>query len=181
VAGARFLLTQGPVFRNEPDALPPGRRGLTGLAPELPADSRVWTGWLLLGGNNRELGRGCVLFHDPTECETAIAALVGAAEALRTTITADLDVSSWRWRAEDDSGPVAVGGRLYQRRRECAYALNQFLAALPQAELPAGPARLLTLSWTDWSRPGEAALRRQASRGAAPDRAAPAPLRPLGC
>lgn len=177
MAGARFLLAQGPMLRDEADDSVVGRRGRAARAVELPPGGAVWTGWLLLGGNNRELGRGCVLFDGVAACEAALAALVGAAASLRTTITADLDVSSWRWRAEDGAGPVAVGGRLYQRRRECAYALNQFLAALPSAELQAAPPRLLALSWTDWSRPGESALRRRAAVGAQRGEGGPAALR----
>ena len=178
MAGARFLLAQGPMLRGEADEPLAARRGRSPRAVDLPGDGAVWTGWLLLGGNNRELGRGSVLFDGIAACQAALAELARAAESLRTVITADLDVSSWRWRAEDESGPVAVGGRLYQRRRECAYALNQFLSALPSAEVQPGPPRLLGLSWTDWSRPGESALRR---RGATAPRGegGPSPLRHL--
>jgi hypothetical protein len=171
VAGARFLLTQGPVLRRE------GEPARNGRVPEsLDGLEATWTGWLLLGGNNRELGRGCVPFSDVAECESALDLLVGQAETLRTMITADLDVSSWRWRAEDQDGPVAVGGRLYQRRRECAYAVNQFMAALPTAELPVAAPRVLALSWAEWSRPGEGSRGRSAG-GSTPDLADPSGLR----
>jgi hypothetical protein len=37
------------------------------------------------------------------------------------------------WVVELDGVPAAVSGRAYQRQRECRYALNHFLAAIPLA------------------------------------------------
>ena len=151
---ARFLVVQGQVRRYAGD-LGPSRSRVTAAGP-----SPAWVSWLLLGGNNRELGRGCVPFVDEAECLTSIGALIEAAAELKPVITADLDASYWRWRVESAGAHVAAGGRVYHRRRECSYALNLFIAALPLATPPAAPPRILVIPWQDWSRPADLVARR---------------------
>ncbi|MCF3131479.1 hypothetical protein [Streptomyces olivochromogenes] len=52
-------------------------------------------------------------------------------------VMADI-AGAWTWRVQLDGRDVAMAGRAYQRHRECQYNLNQFLAAVPVAQLSDG-------------------------------------------
>ena len=91
-------------------------------------------GWRLLGGNNRELGRSPVWYPDVDSCREAVRSLKREIGGVTSAITAAARPGgAWSWRLAVSGTPVAVAGRHYHRQRECAYNLNHFVAAVPDA------------------------------------------------
>lgn len=102
----------------------------------LPGDRTDRLTWRLLGANNRELGRGGVVYPNAAACHDAFAALVARCEEAHPNVTAGLRNSAWSWRLELDGATVAASSRTYQRLRECEYNLDRFREALPCALVP---------------------------------------------
>ena len=121
VAGPRFLF----VCSNEGDAhvrLLNTPRGYDHVA------------WRLLGANNRELGRSAVWYPDVESCREAVRALKRQIGGVTPAImSVPQPGGAWSWRLAVSGTPVAVAGRPYRRQRECAYNLNHFVAAVPDA------------------------------------------------
>lgn len=94
-----------------------------------------WFSWRMLGGNNRELGRGATVHVSERECLSAMARV--QADAARSTSFIGLRPTGlWWWQLELDGARVAVAGRSYQRQRECRYNLEQFLISWTAAIVP---------------------------------------------
>jgi hypothetical protein len=140
VKGVRFLVVRG--FGPTRSAIAPEADE---RAAAIPAE---WYSWLLMGGNNRELGRGIVPFASPASCQQAVQALVET--ELRPVMSSTGGVLLWSWRVDGPAGPVAAGGRTYRRRRECVYAVNSFLDALPLAHQPGPVMRVVKVQWATW-------------------------------
>ena len=97
-------------------------------------------GWRLLGANNRELGRSPVWYPDVETCREAVRTLKREIGAVTSAITASARPGgAWSWRLAVSGTPVAVAGRPYHRQRECAYNLNHFVAAVPDAVIADDP------------------------------------------
>jgi hypothetical protein len=95
-----------------------------------------WTAWRLLGRNNRELGRSADTYPTVPECVAAVTALRAGALSASRLLSVDAEHGKWFWRLEVDGVPTVVSSRSYQRQRECLYSLDQFLAAVIEAEPP---------------------------------------------
>lgn len=92
-----------------------------------------WCSWRMLGANNRELGRGAMVYDSERECLDALAAgQAGAVSSLPATLLAD---GQWTWQLDVDGERFAVAGRSYLRQRECRYSFGQFLLALVSARI----------------------------------------------
>jgi hypothetical protein len=106
----------------------------TGWAfPEQPGSGESRTAWRLLGANNRELGRSAKVYRDLDSCREAVRELRDKLAGAESLIALSETTGLWTWRLNVEGRWVAVAGRSYQRRRECAYNLAQFLAAAPAA------------------------------------------------
>ena len=121
-------------------------RGSSLTAGADPIADREWYAWRLIGRNNRELGRSASIHPDVAACRADVIRLQAAAPRLSKFVVADLDQGLWRWRLESSGEVQAVSARLYNRRRECLYSLDQFLVALPVAVFPGQPPRQVTLT-----------------------------------
>lgn len=111
MAGARFLFFS---------------RGVNGVS------------WRLVAPNNREIARTPFPAADVDAVSRQVEILRGSAESaparlVREAATDDV-LAGWRWQLEVAASPVAVGSRLYARRLECEFALNQFRMIAPGAE-----------------------------------------------
>ncbi len=92
--------------------------------------------WRLLGANNRELGRSPVWYPDVDSCREAVRALKREIGGVTPAImSVALPGGAWSWRLAVSGTPVAMAGRHYHRQRECAYNLNHFVAAVPDARI----------------------------------------------
>jgi len=140
VKGVRFLVVRGFGPTRSSTVQETDER-----TPAIPAE---WYSWLLMGGNNRELGRGLVPFASPVSCQQAVQALPET--ELRPVMSSTGGVLLWSWRVDGPEGPVAAGGRTYRRRRECVYAVNSFLDALPVAQQPGPVMRVVKVQWATW-------------------------------
>jgi len=118
-----------------------------------PSADREWYAWRLIGRNNRELGRSAAIHPDVATCRADVTRLQVAAPRLSRFVVADLDQGLWRWRLESSGEVRAVSARLYNRRRECLYSLDQFLVALPVAAILGHPPRQVAITAEDWLRP----------------------------
>jgi len=102
-------------------------------------DSRdPWFAWRLVGANNHDLGRSFSSYPDLESCRRALAALPARVLTAEPIVTTSDVSGQWGWRLEDGGEPVAVSSRTYPRQRECAYNIQQFLAAVPSAEVAEG-------------------------------------------
>ncbi|MFI7585518.1 hypothetical protein ACIB24_00415 [Spongisporangium articulatum] len=126
----RFLLLHGiwdrgaprPVWPNADDAV--RRDGVNG---------ECWYSWRLLGTNNRELGRGSLVYVSPQACLEAIQVARRDVADLRPSVVIGQD-RQWWWRADLGGSTFAVAARGYQRQRECRYSLGMFAATLATAD-----------------------------------------------
>jgi hypothetical protein len=94
-----------------------------------------WSSWRLLGANNRELGRGAVVYPDDASCLSDL--YRGQAGAIDAHSESVQQGGQWTWRLSVDGVPFAVAPRAYQRQRECHYSFQQFLLGLVSARVPA--------------------------------------------
>lgn len=92
--------------------------------------------WRLVGSNNREIGRSAQAFTDAAACRTGISFLRRQLSHLDARISCD-ESTRWSWRLDLNGQPVAHSARVYMRRREAVFNLEQFLAAAPTAAAPA--------------------------------------------
>lgn len=125
MAQPRFLLgVQSAAGRRE-------RAGRVGWA----SASQPCFVWRLVGSNNREIGRSAQAFTDAAACRTGISFLRRQLGNLDARISCD-ENTRWSWRLELHGQAVAHSARVYMRRREAVFNLEQFLAAAPTADAP---------------------------------------------
>ena len=140
MASPRFLLVSGLTASGEASRPWPGYNAGRGRIDDGGlgyGTASPWTAWRLLGRNNRELGRSADTYPTVPECVAAVAAVRAEALTASRLLSVDAEHGKWFWRLEVDGVPTVVSSRSYQRQRECLYSLEQFLAAVNQAELPA--------------------------------------------
>ena len=100
-----------------------------------------WFSWRMLGGNNRELGRGASVHATEQKCLAEMTRV--QAESGRSVSFVGLQPSGlWSWQLELDGTPIAVAGRSYRRQRECRYNLEQFMLIWAAAVVPS-PTQLM--------------------------------------
>lgn len=108
----------------------PSRGGYGGSRKALTA----LVGWRLIGGNNRELGRGAHPIESIIKAHQAIhqAQLAFAQHEVRMLLH---PVTGWGWHILVAGERVAVSSRGYQRQRECDYGLEKFRLYFPTARV----------------------------------------------
>ncbi len=98
--------------------------------------------WRLVGGNNHVLGRCPAAFGDLERCQEAVTRLVADVDEAVPSAGPTSRPGGWTWQlsltgegAGADGQVVAVSARGYERQRECHYSLDNFLLAVPAADV----------------------------------------------
>jgi hypothetical protein len=99
--------------------------------------------WRLLGGNNRELGRGTGEFADRESCLLGIKNLKNVIGDLDVSLQRN-DANGWGWLLCLGGVSVATSGHRYDRLIRCKQGLTHFTTALETCEV--GPGLTLTHS-----------------------------------
>lgn len=97
--------------------------------------------WRLLGGNNRELGRGIEQFQDLDSCRRGIDNLRLVLGELESTVQRS-GPSTWMWRLVRGGEVVATSAHRYDRLIRCRLGLAHFMTHLATCEV--GPGLMLT-------------------------------------
>lgn len=90
--------------------------------------------WRLLGGNNRELGRGMGQFVDRESCVLGIEHLKTVVGSLEASLRRD-EAGAWGWLLCLGGVPVARSGYRYDRQIRCSQGQSQFVRALGHCEI----------------------------------------------
>jgi len=100
--------------------------------------------WRLLGGNNRELGRGALVYADAHTCRAGLERTIAELAAYDAAVVR-IDRSRWGWRLRQDGLDVVGSGHAFDRRPRCEEACLRFLRLAPIA-----PVRdsLTVMPWT---------------------------------
>jgi hypothetical protein len=139
VSQPRFLIVHGRVQQGV--SVPEWPTGEDPFAVRDRPDGH-WFSWRMLGGNNRELGRGATVHSTEVGCLAAMSR--AQVDAARSTSFIGLQATGlWWWQLELGGAPVAVAGRSYRRQRECRYNLDQFLLTWSSAVVPAPSDRVV--------------------------------------
>lgn len=93
---------------------------------------------MLVSSNNRQLGRGCMVYQSYQDCRNAASSLRQQLVRAKPVTAAEEITGQWVWRVDLDGAAVAVSSRSYLRMRECQYNLDRFLEAVPLAVLAEG-------------------------------------------
>lgn len=129
-AAAILLESSAPPMPSMWNGQPAGGRYV--VAPR--GASAALVGWRMIGGNNRELGRGARPIGSVAEAYRAIhdAKLAFSRPEVRMMLD---PVAGWSWHISLDGERVAVSSRGYQRQRECEYGVEKFREHFPTAQL----------------------------------------------
>jgi hypothetical protein len=90
--------------------------------------------WRLLGGNNRELGRGQDEFHDAVAARRELLRLQAIAPTLEHSVHRSAS-STWSWVLTRAGVIVATSGFRYDRLIRCRQGLAQFVDVLAACEV----------------------------------------------
>jgi hypothetical protein len=93
--------------------------------------------WRLLGGNNRELGRGTGEFVDQESCVLGIKHLKNVIADLEISLRRN-DAGAWGWLLCLGGVSVATSGYRYDRQIRCRQGQAQFVDALESCEIGSG-------------------------------------------
>ena len=88
--------------------------------------------WRLLGGDNRELGRGLLAYRDVEECRTGLARTILELPSLVPAVMR-VDHRHWGWRLRSGSLDVVGSGHPFDRRPRCEEACARFVQMAPHA------------------------------------------------
>ena len=108
--------------------------------------------WRLLGGNNRELGRGTGEYSNADVARRAIRRLQQSAGDLEHNLQRG-GASSWSWVLSLDGVAIATSGHRYDRLIRCRQGLAHFVEQLARCDV--GPGVMLTQS-RRWASPSSA-------------------------
>jgi hypothetical protein len=101
-------------------------------------DELALFGWRLIGGNNRELARGAQSFATYALVREAVQVLSGVLAELDWAVRNDARTGQWYWHAENAGAAVMVGGRSYERERDCRDCISHVRVALVDAVVTPG-------------------------------------------
>ncbi len=88
--------------------------------------------------NNRPLGQGASHRETYASCLAEVHRLRAGHARLTESVAPVESTGQWSWRVALDTETVAVASRSYLRMRECAYNLERFLTAIPDAVIVDG-------------------------------------------
>jgi hypothetical protein len=90
--------------------------------------------WRLLGGNNRELGRGLLAYPDAEQCRAGLARTILELPSLVPAVMR-VDHSHWGWRLRSGSLEIVGSGHPFDRRPRCEEACTRFVEMAPHASV----------------------------------------------
>jgi hypothetical protein len=90
--------------------------------------------WRLLGGNNRELGRGMLAYEDAEACRAGLGRTIVDLPSL-TGAVMRVDHSHWGWRLRAGALDVVGSGHPFDRRPRCEEACARFVELAPYGEV----------------------------------------------
>jgi hypothetical protein len=90
--------------------------------------------WRLLGGNNRDLGRGCLDYPDAATCLAGLRATLTDLALLEPAMLR-AEHGRWVWRLRKAGEDVVVSGHPFDRKLRCVEACDRFLRLSPSAEI----------------------------------------------
>ena len=90
--------------------------------------------WRLLGGNNRELGRGSLAYPDADLCREGLAKTLLDLPTLVPAVMR-VDHSHWGWRLRADAVDIVGSGHAFDRRPRCEEACARFVELAPHASV----------------------------------------------
>src|SRR5215475_13074445 len=82
--------------------------------------------WRLLGGNNRELGRGLLAYENAEACRAGLAQTITDLPTLVPAVMR-VDHSHWGWRLRAGTLDVVGSGHPFDRRPRCEEACARFV------------------------------------------------------
>ncbi len=88
--------------------------------------------WRLLAANNRELGRGSLVYSDAEACRAGLARTVVELPTMERVVIR-LDRTRWMWQLRKDGVDVVASGHAFERRPRCEEAWERFLRFAPVA------------------------------------------------
>lgn len=103
--------------------------------------------WRLLGGNNRELGRGTGTFVDEEGCLLGIKHLKNVISDLEVSLRRN-DAGAWGWLLCLGGVSVATSGCRYDRQIRCRQGQAQFVEALETCVVGGGLTFTHSRRWT---------------------------------
>jgi hypothetical protein len=114
------------------DELPDRHHGLHFHLYSSPTSGGVR--WRLLGGNNRELGRGMLAYPDAEACRAGLAKTIAELDKLVAAVMR-VDHSHWGWRLRAGTLDVVGSGHPFDRRPRCEEACARFVELAPRASV----------------------------------------------
>jgi hypothetical protein len=90
--------------------------------------------WRLLSGNNRDMGRGVLVYRDPEHCRAGIREVLRRLDELEPSFVPEVG-NTWRWFLRYKGEPVVTSGHPYDRKVRCNEGHIQFLRHAPGAVL----------------------------------------------
>ncbi len=90
--------------------------------------------WRLLSGNNRDMGRGVLVYRDADSCRAGIQEVLRRLDELDPIFVPDTD-NTWRWLLRYKGEPVVTSGHSYDRKVRCREGHSQFLRHAPGAQI----------------------------------------------
>jgi hypothetical protein len=118
--------------RDAADELPDRHHGLHFHLYSSPTSGGVR--WRLLGGNNRELGRGMLAYEDAESCRAGLVQTLVQLSSLVPAVTR-VDHSHWGWRLRAGTLDVVGSGHPFDRRPRCEEACARFVELAPRASV----------------------------------------------
>ena len=111
-------------------------RGIGAQIQLFAASATSPVGWRLLSGNNREAGRGAVLYADAEAARIAVKEIQRDVMALEPRIRR-VEPNRWLWELHADHRPVVVAGHAFDRLIRCEQAAAAFVLTLSDAPVAA--------------------------------------------
>jgi uncharacterized protein YegP (UPF0339 family) len=90
--------------------------------------------WRLLSGNNRDMGRGVLVYRDPEACRAGIAEILRRIDELEPAFVPESN-NSWRWALRYRGEPIVMSGHPYDRKVRCREGYTHFLEHAPDASV----------------------------------------------
>ncbi len=90
--------------------------------------------WRVLGGNNRELGRGLLAYPDAEACRAGLTQTIADLPTLVPAVIR-VDHSHWGWRLRAGSLDIVGSGHPFDRRPRCEEACQRFVEMAPHASV----------------------------------------------
>jgi hypothetical protein len=99
--------------------------------------------WRLVGGNNRDMGRGAREYPDEQSCLVGIKEITANLSSMVCSLVS-MPGNRWGWRLSLDGTVMVTSGHSFDRRRRCEDGCARFLQFIPEAEVRPGVSYLFS-------------------------------------